>query len=176
MFVLLLTAHQGYALRAVASPLRTTIAVRASVPTASLETLETRASGFPTWPESAIAGRRELATVIELFEQNALSVPLNAGSANSDGYRTWMDGGFAAHRFINQKLSRQTYVPILLLLLHLMVGVQQKFPDLYAVLKFVPKKNGLNPLLAKLQAAEHSKAATEAVRIDQLRPREVRRL
>lgn len=54
----------------------------------------------------------------------------------------------------------------------LMVGIQAKYPDLYAVLKFVPKKNGLNPLLAQLSAEGTD---PESMRIDELRPREVRR-
>ena len=161
-------------------------------------TLDVRSTAFPAWPESAIKGRRDLSVVIEAFEQAALGVPLNAASAKGDDYRAWLDGGFAAHRFINAKLSRQTYVPILQLLLQLMVGIQERYPDLYAVLKFVPKKNGLNPLLASLQARRRasrhcSPAAThtpsrrrpflaaqsgvdpESMRINEMRPREVRR-
>ena len=124
-------------------------------------TLDVRSTAFPAWPESAIKGRRDLSVVIEAFEQAALGVPLNAASAKGDDYRAWLDGGFAAHRFINAKLSRQTYVPILQLLLQLMVGIQERYPDLYAVLKFVPKKNGLNPLLASLQARRAARAASQ---------------
>lgn len=132
---------------------RTDALVRPAIaPIMKASTVEVRSTAFPAWPESAITGRRELPVVIEAFEQAVLGVPLNAASAKGDDYRTWLDGGFAAHRFINAKLSRQTYVPILQLLLQLMVGIQERYPDLYAVLKFVPKKNGLNPLLASLQA------------------------
>ena len=144
---------------------------RAHVPrmAMSAETLQKLGAAYPEWPEEAIRGRRELATVIEAFEEVATSVPLKASSAPTDDYRTWLDGGFAAHRFINQKLSRQTYVPILILLLQLMVRIQAKYPDLYAVIKFVPKKNGLNPALAALQGGTDPME----LRIDQLRPREV---
>ena len=44
------------------------------------------------------------------------------------------------------------YVPTLRLLLQLVVASQAHYPDLYAVLKFVPKKNGLNPILARSHA------------------------
>jgi hypothetical protein len=117
---------------------------------------------FPMWPPEAIAGRRELSAVVEAFEQVTIGVPLKASSEAGDGYRAWLDGGFAAHRFINQKISRQTYVPILVLLLQLMVGIQARYPDLYAVLKFVPKKNGLNPLLASLQARRRARTRSAA--------------
>ena len=56
------------------------------------------------------------------------------------------------------------------MLLRLVIASQERYPDLYAVLKFVPKKNGLNPSLAKL-----SEGDTAAVAIDGLKPREVRR-
>ena len=128
-------------------------------------------SPFPTWPENAIAGRRELPTVLEAFEQVAIGVPLNAASAPDAEYRTWLEGGFAAHKFINQKMSRQTYLPIATTLLNLIVVIQKKYPDLYAVIKFVPKKNGLNPLLGSLQKGDDP----ETLRIDQMRPREVKR-
>lgn len=52
----------------------------------------------------------------------------------------------------------------------MLVAIQPTYPDLYAVLKFVPKKNGLNPALAKVQ-----KGDSEATRIDKLRPRDVKR-
>jgi len=150
---------------------RAAVALAAAPPKLEASPRTTAANDFPLWPESAIAGRRELTHVIETFEELAIGVPLRASSASADGYRAWLDGGFAAHRFINQKLSRQTYVPILQLLLQLMVGAQARYPDLYAVMKFVPKKNGLNPLLAQLQEGTDP----QELRIDQLKPRDVRR-
>ena len=108
--------------------------------------------------------------MLEAFEQVAIGVPLNAASAPDAEYLC-VAGGFAARKFINQKMSRQTYLPIATTLLNLIVVIQKKYPDLYAVIKFVPKKNGLNPLLGSLQKGDDP----ETLRIDQMRPREVKR-
>ena len=109
-----------------------------------------------------------LTAVLEAFERVAVTVPLQASSEPGDGWRNWSDGGFEAHKFITAKLSRQTYIPVAKCLLKLVVECQARYPDLYAVLKFVPKKNGLNPILASLQ-----KGNEDAVAIGQLKPREV---
>lgn len=126
---------------------------------------------FPIWPEGALAGKRELGKVIEAFVETVTLVPLKASSeTGQDGWRAWYDGGFAAHKFIASKLSRDTFTLELSLLLRLVLRSQERYPDLYAVLKFVPKKNGLNPSLEKLLAGDEA-----AVAIDSLTPREVRR-
>ena len=125
---------------------------------------------FPAWPDNVIAGKRDLKTVLAAFEEATVTVPLRASSEPGDGWRAWLDGGYAAHRFINQKLSRQTYLPTLSSM-RMMVAIQAAYPDLYAVVKFVPKKNGLNPLLAELLNG----ADPDKLRIDALKPREVRR-
>uniref|UniRef100_A0A7S4EV14 Uncharacterized protein n=2 Tax=Chrysotila carterae TaxID=13221 RepID=A0A7S4EV14_CHRCT len=127
----------------------------------------TTTTAFPAWPQRT--DRRDLEAALQAFQHTVTSVPLKA-SASSEGWREWSDGGFAAHKFIASKLTRFTYVPVLSCLRDLIVNCQRNFPDLYAVLKFVPKKNGLNPLLALLEDGQ-----ADAVRLETLRPREVRR-
>ena len=125
---------------------------------------------FPQWG-IPLSGKRNLTEAIEAFARTTVTVPLRASSEPGEGWRAWLDGGYATHRFINAKLSRTSYVEVLSLLLHMMVEIQARYKDLYAVAKFVPKKNGLNPVLAALQDG----ASPEAMRIDHLKPREVRR-
>jgi hypothetical protein len=69
------------------------------------------------------------------FVDVATSPPLKASSEKGDGWREWADGGFAAHLLISRKMSRMTYVSALQGLLEMVVRIQQKYPDLYAVLK-----------------------------------------
>ena len=52
----------------------------------------------------------------------------------------------------------------------MMVEIQARYPDLYAVIKFVPKKNGLNPSLAELLNGREP----DSMRMDDMKPREVR--
>ena len=168
----------------------------AAAPAAKLEAPPTP-SLYPQWPEEAVSGRRELDVVADAFVETVTSVPLRASSEPDDavgGWRAWSDGGFAAHKFIASKLSRKTYPLVLSLLLQLLVVSQANYPDLYAVLKFVPKKNGLNPILARLQVSIEKECATvadeeyndclqggvevvaeDSVSIEHLKPREVRR-
>lgn len=49
-------------------------------------------------------------------------------------------------------------------------GSKSRYPKLAAVLKFVPKKNGLNPILAMLQAGD------EDLGLDSMAPRDFERL
>ena len=109
-------------------------------------------SFFTAWPEHVLSGKRDVSMVVDAFVETVTSVPLKASSEPGDaGWRAWYDGGFAVHKFLASKLSRDTFVVELSLLLRLVVACQAQYPDLYAVLKFVPKKNGLNPSLARLQ-------------------------
>ena len=157
------------------SPLRAAV-IRASAETAVVDVLSDSEatpevpSLFPQWG-IPLSGKRNLTEAIEAFGQATVTVPLRASSEPGEGWRAWLDGGYATHRFINAKLSRTSYVEVLSLLLHMMVEIQARYKDLYAVAKFVPKKNGLNPVLAALQDG----ASPESMRIDHLKPREVRR-
>ena len=123
---------------------------------------------YPTWPLND-KGKPELQPTLDTFEALA-EVPLKAAKLTGDGWRTWSDGGFAGVKLVAAKLSRQTYPAVMGAMCGMLVQIQARYPDLYAVLKFVPKKNGLNPLLAKVQRGDL--AATD---INGLRPREVRR-
>lgn len=125
---------------------------------------------FPRW-EIPLEGRRNLDEVIEAFGSTTTTVPLRASSEQGNGWKVWLDGGYASHRFINAKLSRTSYVSVLSLLLRMMLEIQARYPDLYAVVKFVPKKNGLNPTLAALLDG----VDPQSMQIDGLKPREVRR-
>ena len=131
---------------------------------------EPSASLFPIW-RIPLSGKRDLEELMNAFESTTTAVPLKASSEAGDGWHHWIDGGFATHRFINAKLSRTSYLSVLTMLLHMLVTIQSNYPDLYAVLKFVPKKNGLNPILAGLADGEDP----ERYRIDEKKPREVRR-
>ena len=109
------------------------------------------------------------------FVETVTTVPLAASAEPGDAYAAWRDGGFAAHKFLASKLSRKTYVALLAVLYELVVRSQARYPDLYAVLKFVPKKNGLNPLLAQLAQQPDPALAAASLGISGLKPREVRR-
>jgi len=130
---------------------------------------EVEQSLYPTWPRLA-NGKMELSATLAAFESIAEDVPLKAATLPGDGWREWSDGGFDGVKLIATKLSRVTYIDVLTSTCRMLVALQAAHPDLYAVLKFVPKKNGLNPWLASVQ-----KGNAGAARIDKLRPREVRR-
>jgi len=135
----------------------------------SVATDTTTATFYPAWPAGSTRG--DVQHVLTSFEEIVTSVPLRASSETGDGWRAWSDGGYAAQKFLASKLSRQTYESYLVVLCHIMEASQARYPDLYAVLKFVPKKNGLNPLLAKVQKGPLPPEA----RLTDVKPREVRR-
>ena len=93
---------------------------------------------YPAWPvwERPPADYNE---IVSTFVEIATAVPLKASSEKGDGWQTWADGGFAAHLLISRKMSRQNYVSVLKGLLELVVRIQQKYPDLYAVVKVSPR-------------------------------------
>ena len=103
---------------------------------------------FPPWPEWE-RPPAEYEELVATFVEGATTVPLGASAGQGVGWEEWADGGFSVHLLLTRRLSRQTYIAALDGLLGLVVRCQQTYPDLYAVLKFVPKKNGLNPLLAR---------------------------
>jgi len=117
-----------------------------------------------------VTGRPTLEAAIEAFGDTVTSVPRRASSEMGDGWRTWQEGGFVVHKLIARSLTRKTYVPVLALLLKVVVDTQANHLELYAVLKFVPKKNQLNPILAAMVADPNAD-----VSIETLKPREVRR-
>ena len=127
-------------------------------------------SYYPKWPESALSGKRKLSSVLESFSALAASVPIDAASEEDREWRAWLDGGFEAHKFIHKSISRQSYADVLNCLHIVLTRCQQSYPDLWAVLKFVPKKNGLNPALSLL-----AKEGTDAVSVASLTPRVLRR-
>jgi hypothetical protein len=86
---------------------------------------------WPVWKRPPV----EYDVIVSTFVEVSTSVPLRASSEKGDGWREWADGGFAAHLLLSRKLSRKTYVSALEGLLELVVRIQQKYPDLYAVLK-----------------------------------------
>ena len=117
---------------------------------------------YPEWPEAAVRGKRELSTVLTSFVHVATSVPLDAasdpGEPSKRAIQAWLDGGFEAHKFIHRSISRGSYVEVLGCLQCVLAQCQAAYPDLWAVLQFVPKKNGLNPvlsLLAKKSSESH---------------------
>ena len=126
--------------------------------------------GYPQWPESAITGRRELSSVLHSFMEVAVAVPIEAASEADSNWEEWLDGGFAAHKFIHKSISRQSYPEVLSCLHVVLTRCQEAYPDLWAVLRFVPKKNGLNRALARL-ASE----GTDAVSVAELKPHALRR-
>ena len=130
-------------------------------------------SGYPEWPESAITGRRELSTVLESFSQIATAVPVDAASEADCQWEAWLDGGFEAHKFIHKSISRQSYVEVVGCLHTVLTRCREAYPDLWAVLKFVPKKNGLSPVLALL--ARGGADAVSVAKVDGLTPRAMRR-
>ena len=109
---------------------------------------------YPEWPEAAVRGKRELSTVLTSFLHVAPSAPLDAasdpGEPRKHAIQAWLDGGFEAHKFIHRSISRDSYVEVLGCLQCVLAQCQAAYPDLWAVLQFVPMKNGLNPHLARL--------------------------
>ena len=135
-----------------------------------------RATLFPAWPEGT---GKSLDVTLEAFGESALDVPLKASKEDGDGWRVWADAGYDAQRLVAAKLSRQTYVAVLTALCGMMVTSQRQFPDLYAVVKFIPKKNGLNPHLAQVGAAPQRRKAwppVEAAAVGERRSRRRDRL
>ena len=128
--------------------------------------------GYPDWPEAATTGRRELSTVLQSFVQVVTAVPVEAASEAGCQWEAFLDGGFEAHKFIHRSISRGSYVEVLGCLQCVLAQCQAAYPDLWAVLQFVPKKNGLNPVLSLLASEEGGPAA---VSIEHLKPRQVRR-
>jgi hypothetical protein len=131
---------------------------------------ETTASLYPQWPESAIVGRRNLSVVLQSFAEVATAVPVEAAGGADSQWKAWLDGGFEAHKFIHKSISRRSYAEVLSCLQIVLARCQEAYPDLWAVLKFVPKKNGLNPVLAALAAK-----GADAVSVADLKPRVLRR-
>ena len=124
-------------------------------------------SYYPKWPESALSGKRSSARCSRAFRHSPHPI-VDAASEEDREWRAWLDGGFEAHKFIHKSISRQSYADVLNCL-HVVL-CQQSYPDLWAVLKFVPKKNGLNPALSLL-----AKEGTDAVSVASLTPRVLRR-
>ena len=77
-----------------------------NAPLGQTDALQSRS--YPAWPASAIAGRRELRSVLDAFARVAVTVPLDAASETGSQWERWLDGGFAAHKFIHKSISRQT--------------------------------------------------------------------
>ena len=144
------------------APPASRVAWRASEPRADVSTAPL--SLFPAWPAST---ERQLTPTLEAYEA-LVDVPLRA--SGGDGWREWSEAGCAANKLVASKLSRNTYLEVLQTLFAVLVGSQQRYPDLWAVLKFVPKKNGLNPLLQRV-----SEGDLEALSLEGQRAREVRR-
>ena len=129
-------------------------------------------SSYPKWPDSAIAGRRALSTVLTSFVHVVTAVPVEAASEADCQWEAWLDGGFEAHKFIHKSISRQSYPEVVECLHTVLMRCREAYPDLWAVLKFVPKKNGLSPVLALL-AREGADAVSDATLT--LTPRAMRR-
>mmetsp|Transcript_46326 Transcript_46326/g.144904 ORF Transcript_46326/g.144904 Transcript_46326/m.144904 type:complete len:180 (-) Transcript_46326:535-1074(-) len=131
-----------------ATSCRSAAALAAADPLAAAR-LSTGTDGeFPLWPEWE-RPPAEYEELVATFVEGVTTVPLGASAGQGVGWEEWADGGFSVHLLLTRRLSRQTYIAALDGLLGLVVRCQQTYPDLYAVLKFVPKKNGLNPLLAR---------------------------
>lgn len=128
--------------------------------------LAQRSSGcrYPAWPSQS-EGRRNLSFVLQSFAEIAVMVPVEAAEHDSQ-WEAWLDGGFEAHKFIHKSISRESYAAVLSCLQSVLARCREAYPDLWAVLKFVPKKNGLNPTLALL-----AKEGAAAVSVADLRPR-----
>ena len=133
---------------------------------------ESIGSSYPEWPEGAVKGERELGTVLTSFVHVATAVPLDAASDPGDPWESWLDGGFEAHKCIHRSISRTSYVEVLGCLQCVLAQCQATYPDLWAVLKFIPKKNGLNPVFALLTS---ERGGPLAVSIEHLKPRQARR-
>ena len=126
--------------------------------------------GYPVWPEAATTGRRELSTVLQSFVHVVTAVPVEAASEAGCQWEAFLDGGFEAHKFIHKSISRQSYPEVVQCLHLVLLHCREAYPDLWAVLKFVPKKNGLSPVLALL-----AREGADAVSVATLPPRALRR-
>ena len=132
---------------------------------------------WPQWPQLTTK-TSEFDTLLKSFVNVTSTVPLRASESPTDEWREWSDGGFAAVKVVAAKLNRDRYMSVLACLRELVVRSQANCPELYAVLKFVPKKNGLNPLLAQLGDWDGGGPAVdvpEELRLEGLKPREIRR-
>lgn len=132
---------------------------------------------WPQWPQLTTK-TSEFDTLLKSFVNVTSTVPLRASESPTDEWREWSDGGFAAVKVVAAKLNRDRYMSVLACLRELVVRSQANCPELYAVLKFVPKKNGLNPLLAQLGDWDGGGPAAdvpEELRLEGLKPREIRR-
>lgn len=96
---------------------------------------------WPEWPDIS-SKTSEFGSLLQSFVTVTSTVPLRASAEQNDDWREWSDGGFTAVKVVAAKLNRNTYTAVLSCLRELVVRSQAKYPDLYAVLKFVPKKNG----------------------------------
>ena len=61
------------------------------------------------------------AQVIAAFEELTTTVPLKASSEEGDGWRDWIDGGYAAQRFILQMKS----IPLVVMEFRLRAVIQE---------------------------------------------------
>lgn len=139
-------------------------------PTVTLQAPTSAGGGYPEWPEVATTGRRELSTVLQSFTHVVTAVPVEAASEAGCQWEAFLHGGFEAHRFIHKSISRESYPEVLMCLHIVLLHCREAYPDLWAVLKFVPKKNGLSPVLALL-----AREGADAVSVATLSPRVLRR-
>ena len=139
-------------------------------PAVTLQAPTSAGGGYPEWPEAATTGRRELSMVLESFTHVVTAVPVEAASEAGCQWEAFLDGGFEAHRFIHKSISRESYPEVLGCLHIVLLHCREAYPDLWAVLKFVPKKNGLSPVLALL-----AREGADAVSVATLSPRVLRR-
>ena len=95
---------------------------------------------YPAWPE--LSPKADVGDLLSAFAATAAAVPLSASSEEGDGWRRWRDDGFDTHKLIAARLSRQSYPEAAECLRALLASAKDSYPDLYATLKFVPKKNG----------------------------------
>ena len=104
---------------------------------------------YPAWPE--LSPKADVRDLLSAFAATAAAVPLSASSEPGDGWQRWRDGGFETHKLIAARLSRQSYPEAAECLRAVLATAKKSYPDLYATLKFVPKKNGLNPMIAAME-------------------------
>jgi len=104
---------------------------------------------YPAWPE--LSPKADVGDLLSAFAVTAAAVPLSASSEPGDGWRRWRDGGFETHKLIAARLSRQSYPQAAECLRAVLATAKKSYPDLWATLKFVPKKNGLNPMIAAME-------------------------
>ena len=95
---------------------------------------------YPAWPE--LSPKSDVGDLLSAFAATAAAVPLSASSEPGDGWQRWRDGGFDTYKLIAARLSRQSYPEAAECLRALLATAKKSYPDLYATLKFVPKKNG----------------------------------